>query len=405
MANGTEETGQYGLLKVNTYYQNIGFPASEIEVTVTEADSGSVITTLRTDQEGQLPPIRLSAPPESYAQSSTMPRPFSQYDVRAVQDGQEDAVISNVQIYAGSTAIQNIFLTAAEETVMIPYPTLWGDFPPKIPESAIKKLPFPSNLVVLPEPVIPEFIVVHDGLPTDDTAPDYTLRFKDYINNVASSEIYASWNREALKANILAIISFTLNRVYTEWYRSKGYDFTITSSTAYDQAFVYGRNIFQEIADITEEVFTLYVSKSDINQPLFTQYSDGIRVKRDGWLSQWGSNDLARQGYSAFQILQYYYGYDIVLKEARKVQGIPISFPGVLQKGSRGENVRVVQRQINAIAKNYPLIPRLVVDGIYGDKTAQSVRVFQEVFGLPITGAVNFPTWYKLSDIFNAVTR
>ena len=128
-------------------------------------------------------------------------------------------------------------------------------------------------------------------------------------------------------------------------------------------------------------------------------------MKREGWLSQWGSNDLARQGYSAFQILQYYYGYDIVLKEARKVQGIPISFPGVLQKGSRGENVRVVQRQINAIAKNYPLIPRLVVDGIYGDKTAQSVRVFQEVFGLPITGAVNFPTWYKLSDIFNAVTR
>ena len=408
MTNGipvpAEETGAFGLLKVNTYYQNIGFPASDVEVTVSEPDSGTVITTLRTDTEGQLPPIRLAAPPESYAQSSTMPRPFSQYDVRAVRDNREDAVISNVQIYADSTAVQNISLTTQEEAVTIPYPTLWGDYPPKIPEAAIKKLPFPGNLVVLPEPVIPEFIVVHNGVPSDANAPDYTLRFKDYINNVASSEIYASWHKEALKANILAIISFTLNRVYTEWYRSKGYDFTITASTAYDQAFVYGRNIFEEIADITDEVFSFYVSKSDISQPLFTQYCDGVRVKRDGWLSQWGSNDLAKQGYSAFQILQYYYGYDIVLKQARKVQGIPISFPGVLQKGSRGDNVRVVQRQINAIAKNYPLIPRLAVDGIYGDKTAQSVRIFQEVFSLPVTGIVNYPTWYKLSDIFNAVS-
>lgn len=405
MPNGTptEETGSFGLLKVNAYYRNIGFPAANVRVTISESDSGSVVTELTTDSEGQLPPIRLAAPPESYAQNSTMPRPFSQYDIRAVQNDTDEIVISNVQIYSGSTALQNIALTAEDDTVIIPYPTLWGNFPPKIPESAIKKLPFPSNLVVLPEPVIPEFIVVHDGVPSDRSAANYTVRFKDYINNVASSEIYASWNREALKANILAIISFTLSRVYTEWYRSKGYDFTITSSTAYDQAFTYGRNVFQEIADITDEVFNLYISKSDINQPLFTQYSDGIRVVRDGWLSQWGSNDLARQGYSAFQILQYYYGYDIVLKEARRVQGIPISFPGILQNGSRGDNVRVVQRQINAIAQNYPLIPRLVVDGIYGTKTAQSVRVFQEVFGLPITGVVNFPTWYKLSDIFNAI--
>lgn len=405
MANGipAEETGAFGLLKVNTFYRNIGFPAENVRVTISESDSGRVVTELTTDTEGQLPPVRLAAPPESYAQNSEMPRPFSQYDIRAVQNDQEEIVISNVQIYSGSTAIQNIPLMNEDDTVIIPYPTLWGDFPPKIPEAAIKKLPFPNNLVVLPEPVVPEFIVVHDGVPSDRSAPDYTVRFKDYINNVASSEIYASWNREALKANILAIISFTLNRVYTEWYRSKGYDFTITSSTAYDQAFTYGRNIFQEIADITDEVFNLYISKSDINQPLFTQYSDGIRVVRDGWLSQWGSNDLARQGYSAFRILQYYYGYDIVLKEAKRVQGIPISFPGILQKGSRGDNVRVVQRQINTIARNYPLIPRLVVDGLYGDRTAESVRIFQEVFGLPVTGVVNFPTWYKLSDIFNAV--
>lgn len=265
------------------------------------------------------------------------------------------------------------------------------------------ELPFPSNLVVLPEPVIPEFVVVHGGVPDDRTAPDYTVRFKDYINNVASSEIYASWNREALKANILAIISFTLSRVYTEWYRSKGYDFTITNSTAYDQAFTYGRNIFQEIAEVTDEIFNLYVSKSDINQPLFTQYSDGRRVVREGWLSQWGSNDLAKQGFTAIQILRFYYGSDIILKEARRVEGIPISFPGVLRRGSRGSNVRVIQSQLNRISNNFPLIPKLAVDGIYGSKTEQSVRVFQEVFGLPVTGEVNFPTWYKISDIFNSV--
>jgi len=408
MANGNssdmEQSGNFGLLQINTYFRNIGSPAKDISVTVSETDSGEVITRLTSDSEGQLPPIRLSSPPEAYSQDNEMPRPFSQYDIRTEAEGFEDIAVNNVQIYSGTTAVQNIFLTTAEESVTIPYPTLWGSFPPKIPESEIKKLPFAGNLAVLPEPVIPEYIVVHDGVPGDSSAADYTVRFKDYINNVASSEIYPSWNKEALKANILAIISFTLSRVYTEWYRSKGYDFTITNSTAYDQAFTYGRNIFQEIADVTDEIFNLYISRADISQPLFTQYSDGRRVRREGWLSQWGSNDLARQGYSAIQILRYYYGSDIVLKEAKKVQGIPVSFPGVLQVGSRGENVRIIQRQLNAISRNYPLIQRLSVDGIYGEKTAQSVRTFQEVFGLPLTGAVNFPTWYKISDVFNAVS-
>ena len=408
MANGEseelEQTGSFGLLQINTYLQNIGFPLKGVTVTISESDSGTLLTELQTDEEGKLPPVRLPTPPESYAQSPDEPRPFSQYDVRAQADGFEEAYISNVQIYADTTAVQNIFMTSADDTVIIPYPTLWGNFPPKIPESAVKRLPFPGNLVVLPEPVVPEYIVVHNGVPSDSSAANYTVRFKDYINNVASSEIYASWNKEALKANILAIISFTLNRVYTEWYRSKGYDFTITNSTAYDQAFTYGRNIFQEIEEITDEVFNLYISKSDVNQPLLTQYSDGRRGIRDGWLSQWGSQELASQGYSAIQILRYYYGYEIILRQARSVQGIPISFPGILQIGSRGENVRTIQRQLNAVARNYPLIDRLVADGIYGEKTAQSVRTFQRIFTLPVTGVVNFPTWYKISDVFNAVS-
>ncbi len=382
---------------------NIGRPAENAKVEIISPETDTVIQQSFTDIQGQLQPVVLSAPPIENSLSPDEPRPFNQYNMRVTLDGYQSAFIQNIQIYPDTTSIQNVALVQNFENINIPYPTLWGNFPPKIPEAEIKRLPFASNLVVLPETVVPEFIVVHAGVPSDSSAPNYTLTFKDYIKNVASSEIYASWPREALKANILAILSFTLSRVYTEWYRSKGYDFTITSSTAYDQAFFYGRNIFQEISDIVDEIFTLYISRPDINQPLFTQYSDGVRVVREGWLSQWGSKSLAEQGYSAIQILKRYYGYDIILKEAKKVSGIPLSFSGVLQTGSRGEPVRTIQRQLNRISNNYPLIGKLAVDGIYGPKTAQAVRTFQEVFDLPVTGVVNFPTWYRISDIFNAV--
>lgn len=400
-----ENTESFGLLRINTFLSNIGYPAENVSVTISDSESGEVAGEYTSDREGQLPPVRLPAPPSEYAEDSTMPRPFSQYDITASLEGYDTAVIRNVQIYADATAIQNISLVPLYENIFIPYPTLWGSFPPKIPEAELKRLPFPTNLSVLPEPVVPELIVVHAGVPQDRSAPDYTVGFKDYIKNVASSEIYASWPKEALKANILAILSFTMSRVYSEWYRSKGYDFTITSSTAYDQAFTFGRNIFQEISDIVDELFTLYITRTDTRQPLFTQYSDGIRVVREGWLSQWGSKALAEQGYSALQILRSYYGYNIILREARKVAGIPLSFPGVLTTGSRGEPVRTIQSQLNAISNNYPLIGKLIEDGIYGPRTAASVRTFQEVFDLPVTGSVNFPTWYKISDVFNAVTK
>ena len=191
-------------------------------------------------------------------------------------------------------------------------------------------------------------------MPSDSTANDYTLSYSDYIKNVASSEIYSTWNREAIKANIIAISSFTLNRIYTEWYRGKGYDFTITNNTAFDQAFIYGRTIFSEISDVADEVFGTYIVRRGINQPLFSQYSDGRRVVREGWLSQWGSQELAQQGLSALQILKRYYGRDIYLTQAKKTMGLPLSFPGVLSEGASGEAVRTIQQQLNAISEKFP---------------------------------------------------
>ena len=202
------------------------------------------------------------------------------------------------------------------------------------------------------------------------------------------------------------MISFTLNRVYTEWYRSKGFNFTITNSTAYDQAFNYGRNIYTQVSDVVDELFTTYISRPGLAQPLFTQYSDGKRIVREGWLSQWGSKYLADSGYTALQILKNYYGSDIILRQAPKVEGIPISFPGyVLEVGSSGEPVRTIQHQLNAISRNFPLIPKLIEDGVYGENTAASVSKFQEIFKMPITGKVDFATWYRISNVFTAVEK
>ncbi len=398
-----------GTLLVSAFENSRGKPAENVSVTVSGKEG--IISRSRTNADGLLDPVLLSAPPDTF--SLTPPEngetasgdPFAVYDISARNEQGEEVSINGVQVYENTVSLQNIIFPGQNNNIDIPDPAIMGGQPEKIPESEIKRLPDAGGTVVLPEPVVPGQIVVHAGVPSDRSAPDYTLGFQDYIKNVASSEIYATWPREALKANIIAIISFTLNRVYTEWYRGKGYDFTITSSTAYDQAFTYGRNIFSEISDVVDEVFNLYISRPDYTQPLFAQYCDGRRVKRSGWLSQWGSKELADRGYTAMRILQSYYGRNIVLRQARRVEGIPVSFSGTLSVGSRGSAVRTVQQQLNAISDNFPLIPKLAADGIFGPKTRESVRTFQKVFRLPETGVVDFSTWYRISDVYVAVRR
>ena len=257
----------------------------------------------------------------------------------------------------------------------------------------------------MPTPKIPEQIVVHLGAPDSDVA-NVTVSFADYIKNVASSEIYPTWPREALKANILAQISVALNRVYTEFYRSKGYNFDITSSPAYDQTYVHGRDIFSNISEIVDEIFDSYIRRKEFIEPLFAEFCDGVEVSCNG-LSQWGSVDLAEQGRDYFSILQNYYGNDIVIEDNVPVENVSSSAPSVtLREGDTGRDVELLQRKINRISANFPGIPKIYpVDGFFDRSTTEAVRKFQEVFDLEPDGIVGRATWNQVQFIYNAVKK
>ena len=254
-------------------------------------------------------------------------------------------------------------------------------------------------------PFIPETIVVHLGAP-GEAAENVTVSFPDYIKNVASSEIYPTWPQSALRANILAQISFALNRVYTEWYPSRGYDFDITNNTAFDQSFVQGRDIFDNISLLVDELFNDYVRRPGSVEPYFTQYCNGTTSTCNG-LSQWGTVDLARQGLDSLQILQSYYGDNLEIVTDAPVQNNQPSYPGTpLALGANGNDVLTKQIQLNRISKNYPAIPKISpVDGIFGTSTEDAVTAFQEIFGLTVDGIIGKETWYRISFLYNSVKR
>ena len=258
----------------------------------------------------------------------------------------------------------------------------------------------------MPElPYIPEYITVHLG-PPDSPAQNVTVPFNEYIKNVASSEIYPTWPESAIRANIYAQISFALNRIYTEYYRSRGYDFDITNSTAYDQSFVNGRDIFENISRIVDEIFTDYISRQGTVEPLFAQYCDGTDVTCDG-LSQWGTVELANQGLTPYEILTNYYGNDININRDTPIRPIEGSAPlRPLRPGDAGEDVRTVQLRLNRISQNYPSIPKIYpVDGVYTYEMLNAVREFQRIFDLTPDGIIGNATWYKILQIYNAVKR
>lgn len=334
--------------------------------------------------------------------------PYGVYDIEVDSEKYGKVVVEGVSVFEENTSIQNIeiveesnknnFKSSPKQIVISPQKLVMKNGLGA--KQGISITPY-----VLDEVYIPEFIIVHLGAPSAATE-NVTVGFIDYIKNVASSEIYPTWPEEALKANIYCQISFALNRIYTEWYRNKGYSFQITNSTAYDQYFIKGRNIFENISKIVDDIFSKYIITIGNKTPFFAQYCNGTTVTCDG-LSQWGTVDLAKAGMDAFGIIKYYFGEDKELVRATMIEGIPESYSGTpLRLNDINENVKVIQKQLNRISKNFPAIPKIPLeDGNFGKETEEAVKTFQRTFNLTPDGIVGRATWYRISSIYVGVKR
>ena len=408
-----QENVDQGTLRVTVVDENNRpIENARIRISYTGAPD-SIVEEVISDASGQSPLLELKTPPLEYSMEPVEEQPYAEYTVNIEAEGYEPKVIAGTEVLPqvqaeqlGRLRLQPPGQDEYQRIVIGPH-TLFAEYPPKIPEAEIKPMN-ETGEIVLSRVVIPEYIVVHDGSVNDNSAQNYYVRYRDYIKNVASSEIYATWPDDTIRANVLAIMSFTLNRVYTEWYRNKGYDFTITSSTAYDHKWINGRNVFDSIDRIVDELFENYLSRPNVRQPILTQYCDGNRVQcRDrGWMTQWGSKELGDRGYSAIEIIRTFYGDDMYVNVAEEISGIPASWPGyILDIGSSGAKVTQIQEQLNTIAESYPSLPQIAVDGIYGSRTKNAVEKFQNIFGLPRTGIVDYQTWYKIQEIYVAVSR
>ena len=407
--NGEKNFDGIGWLIVHVYDNTISNPIEGAMIEIVK--DNNEVNIFGTNISGQTTEIELICPAKEYTlEPENTVKPYEEYDIRVYAAGFKTLIFKGIEIIDSETSILEVSLENVDienETIIeIEDHQLWGDFPPKEIEEEIKVIPQSSGYIVLEEIVIPETIIVHDGIPDDNNAKDYYIPFKNYIKNVASCEIYSTWSRETIKANVLAIISFTLNRVYTEWYRNKGYTFTITSSTRHDQAFVYGKNIFKEISLVVDEIFTSFITKPNIRQPLFAQYCDGEKSICPQGLSQWGSKVDGDQGLEAIDILKKYYGNDIILMTAPKVSGIPVSYPGtILEEGTVSADVETIKIQLNRIGDNYPAIQKLRVDTVFDKEMKDVVELFQKTFYITQNGIVDSVTWYKISEIYVAVTK
>ena len=389
-----------GKLKVEVSCDLEALPVAGADVAIYSWRTGKSVT-LSTDEDGRTEIVPIDTPdiaPTLEPGDDGMAA-WSRVNITVTKSGFLPAVIDGVQVYDDVMTIVPVTLYASSEELIesteIPVPAILSDIQSSDEGGTV-------NSRVLNDVYIPEYVTVHLGTPSS-YARNVVVSFPNYIKNVASSEIYPTWPANALRANIYAIIGFTLNRFYTEWYRSRGYSFDITSSTAYDQAFVEGRNFFDSISVIVDEVFSTYPRRKGQLQPLFTQYCNGTTVTC-GVLSQWGTVSLSNNGYSPLGILRYYYGSDVELVTTSNIKGYESSYPGIaLRSGSRGSSVKTIQRQLARIAKNYPSIGALTADGIFGAATEAAVRRFQTIFDLTSDGIVGRATWNKISYIYVAV--
>lgn len=380
-------------------------PIKNARIVVTSQTDSSIRYVLTTDESGVTKEISLPAPDKSTSLSPNRENPYYKYNARIEADGYIPTEIRGIEIFEGIKSISQMDMEpypkdrqSLEIIYNIPGNALEFDTP-RNPENPV------LDERILKDVIIPTYITVHLGAPNNNAVSNITVNFVNYIKNVASSEIYPTWPENALRANILAQISFALNRVYTEWYTSRGYPFNITNNTAYDQYYVPGRNIYENISKIVDEIFNNYVVKGQYVNPYFTEYCSGSTVTCNG-MSQWGTVTLSNSGYTPLAILQYYYGSDIRVTSTNRIQNIPSSYPGTaLRVGSRSSDVRTVQRYLNRIARNYPAIPTVSADGVFGTNTENAVKAFQRIFNLTPDGIVGRTTWNKISYIFAAVTK
>lgn len=398
-----------GYLTMQARTAHDALPLPGVRVSVLD-DEQNRIYELVTDESGETKRVALETMDKSYSQNENFTgTPYITYNVLAQAEGFDSVSVSDIPIFDGESAILPLVLvpmqgqqreqTQTQITVEAPAVSMEGE---REPEGFFQSSESPQ---VLRKVAIPNPITVHLGTP-DAYASNVQVSFPDYVKNVASSEIYPTWPENALRANIYAIITFALNRVYTEWYRAKGYPFDITNSTAYDQAFVYGRPIYDSISRIVDEIFNEYVRRQGQEAPYFTSFCNGTTTTCRG-MSQWGTVSLANQGYSPLRILRYYYPDDVEIVETNIITNELSSYPGTpLRIGSTGLDVQTVQTWLGRIRRNYPAIPAITdAPGTFGDSTRAAVRKFQSIFGLSVDGVVGKSTWFKLSSLYTAVTK
>lgn len=435
-----------GYLKVQVHTGDDALPVKDCEVIVKNGN-GNIVKKMITDADGDTETIGFSAPDKEHTLNSSDQGPYySSYEVDVSHPGFGDVIVKNIKIYDTITSILPVNLIPLPtdvkedmEIVDVPPPTILLPIPRGqemmepyesreyysrdnvvfigIPSYLGNPMNPPENSMQyqwsrqagepfgMREVVIPDYITVHLGTPSS-SANNVRVKFTEYLKNVASSEIYPTWPQAALEANIYAQISFALNRVFTEWYRSRGYNFDITSSPAVDQSFTYGREIYSTISLIVDRIFNSFVRRQGRLEPFFTQYCNGTTSTCAG-LSQWGTVTFANQGLPPLSILKKYYPTDIQIVTSNNIKGITESYPGTpLQNGSSGSDVRLMQEYLNRIRANYPLIPQIsVVDGVYGPMTERAVKEFQRTFNLTADGIIGRSTWNKIVQIFVAVTK
>ena len=393
-----------GILRIHSYAARRSAPMAGVSVTVT----GEGFTASRvTGEDGLAADIEIEAPACSLSldENNTTEQPYAVCDLVAEKPGYRPVRIEGVQIFSGQATLAHLEMTPAnariveeDAPVVIPPHLLFsgGGGSGSAPDTPA------GNARVLSSVVIPTHITVHLGRP-NESARNVTVSFRDYIANVASSEVYPTWPEQALRANIHCQISLALNRIYTEWYPSRGYNFNITGSPGYDQAYVHGRTVFDVMVRLTDDIFSTFIRKTGTVNPYFSEYCDGKMVSCPG-LKQWGTVTLAEQGRSALSILRYYYGNDVEVIRTSNIASIPESYPGSpVRRGDRGPSVFTLQRQLNRITKDYPFFGTLTPDGIFGEQMAETVKRFQRQFSLTADGVVGRQTWYKISYIYVSV--